>query len=234
MISKQLSHVAIIMDGNGRWALEQDEKRTFGHLHGANNVREIALQASDAGIKTLSLFAFSTENWSRPDSEVSYLMKLPAYFFDRYMQELMDKNIIIKLIGHMERFPESTQKVLKRAIAKSSSNTGMVLNFAMDYGSRDEIVTGIKKYTEEVMNEQRQNSLTVEEFSDYLMTKDYDDVDLLIRTSGEKRLSNYLLWQSAYAEIIFVDKPWPEFMRQDLLDCIKEYEQRERRFGGLL
>lgn len=228
-----MSHVAIIMDGNGRWAKKKNEKRTFGHFHGTNNVRDIAIAANDFEIKTLTLYAFSTENWKRPLEEIDYLMKLPAYFFDKFMEELMEKNIQIRLIGHLDKFPKETQRVLKRAIDLSKDNTGMVLNFAMDYGSQDEIVSAVIKYTQEVLEEKRENNLTVDEFSNYLMTAEFGNVDLMIRTSGEIRLSNFLLWQSAYAELIFVEKAWPEFTPEDFSRCVKEYYQRDRRFGGI-
>ncbi|NLC41265.1 MAG: isoprenyl transferase [Erysipelothrix sp.] len=232
-MDSHLSHVAIIMDGNGRWAKNQNKDRSFGHLHGTNNVRNIAIAAEASGISTLTLYAFSTENWQRSANEINYLMKLPAIFFDRYMKELMDKNIKINLIGHLEHFPEDTKKVLLRAIEQSKDNTGMVLNFAMDYGAQDEIVHAIKDYTEEVISGARPNDLDVEGFSKYLMTSEFGDVDLMIRTSGEMRLSNFLLWQSAYAELMFVEKAWPDFTPEDFKKCVEEYYQRDRRFGGV-
>lgn len=221
------------MDGNGRWASKQNKKRSAGHLSGTDNVRNIAIAANKHGIKVLTLYAFSTENWKRPLEEVNYLMKLPALFFDKYMQQLMDENIKIQTIGHLSRFPETTHKVLQRAINKTAQNTGMILNFAMDYGSQDEIVEGIKLYTSEVLKGQRENDLDVSQFSNYLMTKHLGDVDLLIRTSGEVRLSNFLLWQCAYAEMMFVPQAWPEFTPEDFDECIDAYLHRERRFGGL-
>ena len=227
-----LNHVAIIMDGNGRWAKSQNKKRTFGHYHGANNVRDIALHANELGIKVLTLYAFSTENWKRPLEEVEYLMKLPAVFFDRFMDELMQNQIKVECIGHFHRLAPQTRKVLQRAIEQSKNNTKMKLVFAMDYGSRDELVEAMKKYAEDVKNGM-ENNLVEADVAKYLMTSDYGDVDLLIRTSNEKRISNFLLWQIAYAELIFVDKPWPLFTSQDLDTCILEYTQRDRRFGGL-
>ncbi|NLC05702.1 MAG: isoprenyl transferase [Erysipelothrix sp.] len=232
-MEKSLSHVAIIMDGNGRWAKKQNKDRSFGHYQGTNNVRNIAIAAEAMGISVLTLYAFSTENWKRSAEEVNYLMKLPAQFFDAYMKELMEKNIRINLIGHFDRFPIDTQRVLKRAIERSKDNTGMVLNFAMDYGSRDEIVNAIKDYTADVIDNKRANDLSVNEFSDYLMTSEFGDVDLMIRTSGEVRLSNFLLWQMAYAEMIFVETHWPDFTPNDFKECVKQYYDRDRRFGGV-
>ncbi len=220
------------MDGNGRWAKSQNEKRTFGHYHGANNVRDIALHANQLGVKVLTLYAFSTENWKRPLEEVEYLMKLPAVFFDRFMDELMQNQIKVECIGHFHRLAPQTRKVLERAIDKSKNNTKMRLVFAMDYGSRDELVVAMRKYAEDV-KQGKENNLVEEEVAHYLMTREYPDVDLLIRTSNEKRISNFLLWQIAYAELIFVDKPWPLFKPQDFDKCIEEFYQRDRRFGGL-
>lgn len=227
-----LNHVAIIMDGNGRWAKSQNKKRTFGHYHGANNVRDIALHANNLGVKVLTLYAFSTENWKRPLEEVDYLMKLPAIFFDRFMDELMQNQIKVECIGHFHRLAPQTRKVLERAIEKSKNNTKMKLVFAMDYGSRDEIVEAMKKYAAEV-SQGRENNLVEKEVEQYLMTHDYGDVDLLIRTSNEKRISNFLLWQIAYAELIFTQTPWPLFTPQEFDKCIEEYHSRDRRFGGL-
>lgn len=231
-MSNQLNHVAIIMDGNGRWAQKQKQKRTFGHFHGAQNVRDIALAAQDLGIQTLTLYAFSTENWKRPLQEIDYLMKLPAYFFDKFMKELMDRQIKIEFIGHFSRLPDNTRKVLQRAIDLSKDNTSMRLCFAMDYGSRDELVHAFRAYADEV-KEGRENNLSEEEVSNYLMTSKLGDVDLMIRTSLDYRLSNFLLWQSAYAELMFVDKAWPVFTPQDLKACVNDYLSRQRRYGGL-
>lgn len=231
-MSQSLNHVAIIMDGNGRWAKKQDQKRTFGHFHGSENVRNIAIAAQDLGIKVLTLFAFSTENWKRPLEEVDYLMKLPGIFFDRFMKELMEREIKIEFIGNFERLPQGTQKVLKRAMDQSKNNTKMRLVFAMDYGARDEITQAFKHYAQEVVDG-RLNDLTESEVDNYLMTKGLGDVDLLIRTSMEYRISNFLLWQIAYAELLFVEKAWPQFTPEDLKVCVDEFHLRQRRFGGL-
>lgn len=231
-MTSELNHVAIIMDGNGRWALNRDQKRTFGHFHGAENVRNVAVSAQELGIKVLTLFAFSTENWKRPLQEVDFIMGLPAYFFDKFMDELMERDIKIEFIGHFERLPKNTAKVLKRALNMSQNNKGMKLVFAMDYGSRDEITQAFKQYASDVLNG-RANDLIEAEVSNYLMTKDLGDVDLLIRTSNEYRISNFLLWQIAYAELIFYEKPWPQFNKDDLIKCIEEFKSRQRRFGDV-
>lgn len=224
-------HVAIIMDGNGRWAQKRNEERTQGHQVGVHVIREIAIAATQLGIEVLTLYAFSTENWLRPQKEVDFLMKLPAFFFDTYMSDIMKYNIKIELIGLQGRIPESTKKVFDRAIEKSSTNTGMTLAIAMDYGGRSEIVEAIKAYTQEVLQQKRNNDLDESEFLKYLQTARYPEVDLLIRTSGEQRISNFLLYQLAYSELMFIDKAWPELTGEDLQHCLNEYASRQRRFG---
>lgn len=223
--------VAIIMDGNGRWAKKIGLPRSAGHKKGADMIREIGLAANELGIKKCILYAFSTENWKRPEDEVGYLCKLPGMFFDRYMKELMANNIRVTFIGELERFPSDTQKVIQKAVQLSQNNTGLNLCLAINYGARREMVLGIQKYAQQVKEQKRENDLTIEEFSDYLFVK--EEVDLMIRTSGEVRLSNFLLWQVAYSEFIFTPVPWPEFDRQCLIDCIKEFNERDRRYGGL-
>ena len=228
-----LNHVAIIMDGNGRWAKEQGKPRTFGHYEGVKNVRRIAIHANDVGVKALTLYAFSTENWKRPLEEVDYLMKLPALFFNKFMKELMEKNIKITMIGEMEGIPQETAKVLQRAIDETANNTGMILNFAMNYGSRREITLAAKKYALDVLNDKAGLDIDEKEFGKYFMTADFPEVDLLIRTSGELRLSNFLLWQIAYTEFMFVDEPWPEFTPERFEYYCNEFLKRDRRFGGI-
>ena len=223
--------VAIIMDGNGRWAKKRGLPRSAGHKKGADMIREIGLAANELGIKKCILYAFSTENWKRPEDEVGYLCKLHGMFFDRYMKELMANNIRVTFIGELERFPSDTQKVIQKAVQLSQNNTGLNLCLAINYGARREMVLGIQKYAQQVKEQKRENNLTIEEFSDYLFVK--EEVDLMIRTSGEVRLSNFLLWQVAYSEFIFTPVPWPEFDRQCLIDCIKEFNERDRRYGGL-
>lgn len=223
--------VAIIMDGNGRWAKAKGLPRTAGHKQGADTIRTVALAANRLGIKKLICYAFSTENWKRPEEEVGYLCKLPGIFFDRYMKELMANNIRVTFAGELERFPKDTQKVINKAVEQSKDNTGLNLCLAINYGSQREMLLGIQKYAQEVKDGVRENDLTIEDFSNYLFVP--EDIDLMIRTSGELRISNFLLWQLAYAELIFTPVAWPDFDEQCLLDCIDEFNQRDRRFGGL-
>lgn len=225
-------HVAIIMDGNGRWAKKQDKQRTFGHLSGSENVRNIALAANKLNIKVLTLYAFSTENWKRPMEEVDYLMKLPEVFFNRFMDELMREGIKIMAIGDLSKFPPNTQRVLLNAIDKTKNNPGLILNFAMNYGGRDEIVRAVNAIASEV----RLGKLDIVDetvFESFLMTSGLPPVDLMIRTSGEQRISNFLLWQLAYSELVFTDVSWPDYREDDLVEALKVFENRNRRFGGL-
>ena len=226
-------HVALIMDGNGRWAKKKNLIRTVGHYQGSENVRELAIAANDLGIEVLTLYAFSTENWKRPADEVDYLMKLPAVFFKKFLKELMEKNIKIATIGQLEAFPDATRNILLDAIDQTKNNTGMVLVFAMNYGGQREIVLAAKQYAEDVKSGKISVDLTEEIFETYLMTKDYPPVDVCIRTGGEQRLSNFLLWQLAYAELVFVPEAWPDFTPQRLREILSDTANRERRFGGI-
>ena len=225
-----LEHVAIIMDGNGRWAKEKGLPRTAGHKRGVETVREIAIYANSLGIKYLTLYAFSTENWKRPENEVNFLMSLPAFFFNSYIKELMENNIKVTMIGEFDRIPLEAKTIFKNAIEQTKNNTGMVLNFAMNYGGRDEIIHACKLYAQDYAKG-IVNDLNEESFKSYLMTKDFPDVDLLIRTSNELRLSNFLLYEVAYSEFVFIDRYWPDFSSKDLDYCINEYNKRNRRFG---
>ncbi len=226
-------HVAIIMDGNGRWAKKQNRERTFGHTIGVENVRNIAIRANDLGIEVLTLYAFSTENWKRPLEEVNFLMKLPEIFFKKFMKELMEKNIRIRMIGEWEHVPQDTRDILERAIRETSVNTGMILNFAFNYGGKREIVLAAQKYAQDVRDNGRALELTEDEFTTYLMSGEYPPVDLMIRTSGEQRISNFLLWEMAYAEMMFLDVAWPEFTTDEFEACIRDFMQRDRRYGGV-
>lgn len=226
-------HVAIIMDGNGRWAKKQGKVRTAGHYQGVENVRNIAIAANDLGVEVLTVFAFSTENWKRPEEEVSYLMKLPSVFFKRFLKELMEKNIRITMIGEMDQIPKETAKVLQAAIDDTKANTGMILNFAMNYGGRREIVLAAQAYARDVRDGKASDTISDEQFGQYLMGAQFPPLDLLIRTSGEYRISNFLLWEIAYAEMIFVDEAWPEFTPELLKQCLDQFKQRDRRFGGV-
>ncbi|MBQ9825118.1 MAG: isoprenyl transferase [Solobacterium sp.] len=231
---KECRHVAIIMDGNGRWAKAKGLPRTAGHKVGADNVRTIAIAANELGVKYLTLYAFSTENWKRSNDEVSYLMKLPAYLFKMYMKEFLERGFRIRLIGDLSALPEATRNVLLEAADESKDNIGLSLIIAINYGSRDEIRRGVVKIAEKVKNgELNPQDIEEETISESLDTADFPDVDLLIRTSGELRISNYLLWQIAYAELEFVPESWPEFTPEVLARCLEEYSHRDRRFGGV-
>ena len=230
---KECRHVAIIMDGNGRWAKAQGKPRTAGHLVGSDNVRTIAIAADQMGIEYLTLYAFSTEHWKRSKDEVSYIMNLPAIFFKKYMKEFLDRGFRMNILGELDALPSSTRKVLEEAMEESKNNTGLNLNICMNYGSQREILLAAKKYAKDVQEGKADLSLDEEGFEKYLMTGGFPPVDLLIRTSGEQRISNYLLWQIAYAELEFVDESWPEFTPDVLKRCLDEFGHRDRRFGGV-
>ena len=221
-------HIAIIMDGNGRWATKQKKDRSFGHYYGSENVREIALTALDLGVEVLTLYAFSTENWKRPEEEISYLMKLPAIFFNKFLKELNEKGIRIMTIGDLSKIPDKTRLVIEDAVEKTKGNTKLVLNFALNYGSRDEIVRAMNAIIEAELE-----SVSEDILESYLDTAALPSVDLLIRTGGDHRLSNYLLWQVAYAEFVFLDEEWPLFNRELFTKCVEDFSLRNRRFGGL-
>ena len=233
-LKKIPTHVAIIMDGNGRWAKKRNMPRVKGHYEGMQTVKKITKYASKLGIQYLTLYAFSTENWARPKEEVSYLMDLPEKMFTSFMPELMENNVKVEVIGVVEKLPESTRKAVEDAIEQTKNNTGLKLIFALNYGSKDEIVTAVKRIAQGAAN----NEYKVEEIdeqliSDNLFTKDTPDPDLLIRTSGEQRISNFLLWQIAYSEFIFTKVAWPDFVEEEFYKALLEYQSRDRRFGGL-
>ena len=230
---KECRHVAIIMDGNGRWAKAQGKPRTTGHLVGSDNVRTIAIAADEMGIEYLTLYAFSTENWKRSNDEVNYIMNLPAVFFRKYMKEFLDRGFRMNILGELDALPSSTRKVLEDAMEESRNNTGLNLNICMNYGSQREILLAAKKYAKDVLEGKVDLNLDEEGFEQYLMTDGFPPVDLLIRTSGEQRISNYLLWQIAYAELEFVQESWPEFTPDVLKRCLDEFTHRDRRFGGV-
>ena len=223
--------IAIIMDGNGRWAKKRGLPRTAGHKKGADTIRTVALEANRLGVEKLILYAFSTENWKRPEDEVSYLCKLPGLFFNKYIKELMDKDIRVTFAGELNRFPADTQEVINKAVKMTEQNHGLELCIAINYGSRREILLAAQKYAQDVKDGVRENDITEAEFSQYLFVP--EDIDLMIRTSGEQRISNYLLWQIAYSEFIFTPVAWPDFDEKALQDCIEEFNHRDRRFGGL-
>lgn len=223
--------IAIIMDGNGRWAKKRGLPRTAGHKKGADTIRTVALEANRLGVQKLILYAFSTENWKRPEDEVSYLCKLPGLFFNKYIKELMENNIQVTFAGELDRFPQDTQEVIQKAVSMTEKNTGLELCIAINYGSRRELLLAVQQYAKDVQEGKRENNITEEEFQQYLFVP--EDIDLMIRTSGEQRISNYLLWQIAYSEFIFTPVAWPDFDEKALNDCIEEFNHRDRRFGGL-
>lgn len=204
-------HVAIIMDGNGRWAKKQNKPRSYGHLIGTDNVRNIAIKADELGVKVLTLYAFSTENWKRPKDEIDYLMSLPAVFIDKFLKELMERNIRIETIGDISALPVNTLNVIRRAMEKTGSNDGMVLVLALNYGGRSDIVQAVN----EVIKAGNVTSISEQDISENISTRNYPDVDLMIRTSLDYRISNFLLWQLSYSELVFVDCYWPEFDEKD-------------------
>ena len=226
-------HIAIIMDGNGRWAKKQGLPRTAGHKRGAENIREIAIACSNLGVKAMTVYAFSTENWKRPTTEIDYLCKLPKLFFNRYLAELIKNNIRVVSLGEIEKFPKDTQDVIRSAVAKTAHNTGMYLCLAVNYGSQREIVLAAERYAQDKLSNPNLPELDEASFSNYLMTAHLPVVDLMIRTSGELRISNFLLWQIAYAELIFTETAWPDFDEAELHKAIEEFNKRDRRFGGL-
>jgi len=226
------NHIAIIMDGNGRWARRRGLPRTAGHRAGINKIKKMIKVADDLGVKILTLFAFSTENWNRPKREVDMLMRSLENFLDKEVADLNKNNIRLQVIGRDEPIPKKLLEKLKNAQETTKNNTGITVNLAFNYGARSEIVDAAKKIADEV-SQRRYNldQLNENSFSEFLYTAGLADPDLLIRTSGEMRISNFLLWQLSYAELYFTKKFWPDFDKKDLQDAIAEYESRDRRFG---
>ncbi len=227
-------HVAIILDGNGRWAKSKGMPRTYGHVMGARNLEQICEDAWDIGIKYLTVYLFSTENWKRSQDEVTALMQLFHRYLKTSIKRARDNNMRVRVLGDPSAFDEEMQKSLRELVESSKDNTGLNFNLALNYGSRDEIrraVTKIAKACE--AGEMRAEDITEETISDHLDTAGMPDPDLLIRTSGELRLSNYLMWQLAYSEFYFTDIPWPAFKKKDLLEAIEKYNNRDRRYGGV-
>jgi undecaprenyl diphosphate synthase len=227
-------HIAIIMDGNGRWAKKRSLPRVAGHHEGMKVVRKITRLANSIGVKTLTLYAFSTENWKRPKIEVDFLMKLPEEFLGTFLPELVEENVRVTMMGNPDRLPAHTLRAVEKARDETKENTGLVLNFALNYGSRTEILDAVKQVLNDVENGKlNKDALTEENFSSYLMTADLADPDLLIRTSGEIRLSNFMLWQLAYTEFWFTDVLWPDFSEEHFIEAIEAYQGRQRRYGGV-
>ncbi|MBF8808189.1 MAG: isoprenyl transferase [Enterococcus lacertideformus] len=231
-------HVAIIMDGNGRWAQNRRLPRVAGHKEGMDTVKKVTKKASSLGVKVLTLYAFSTENWKRQKDEVRFLMQLPVDFFDTFVPELIRENVKVHVMGYEELLPEHTQDAVRRAIEQTKNNTGMILNFALNYGSRAEIVTAVKAIAEEIKEEKTTvDAINDTLIDDNLMTgflpTDLRDPELVIRTSGEERISNFLLWQLAYSELYFTKALWPDFDGEHLEEAMASFQNRDRRFGGV-
>jgi undecaprenyl diphosphate synthase len=231
-LQKTPKHVAIIMDGNGRWAKGKGMNRIFGHRNALTAVRECVKAASQVNVKAITLYAFSTENWNRPKLEVDALMSLLINSLKKELPEFMNQGVQVNSIGCLDSLPNKAQKVLKDVILETKNNKEIVLTFALSYGAREEIVNAIKNISKKVVNKEL-NLEKIDEntINNHLYTFNLPDVDLMIRTSGEQRISNFLLWQMAYAELYFTDVLWPDFRQEHFYDAIIEYQNRERRFG---
>lgn len=228
------AHIAIIMDGNGRWAKKRALPRVAGHREAMKNIRKITKAANKIGVKAITLYAFSTENWKRPRKEVEFLMRLPEEFLGSFLPELMDLNIRVEMIGEADALPRYTQLAVQKAMDQTKNNTGMILNFALNYGSRKELSLAMQRIAKEVQDgDLNIEDITEDKIASELMTSNLPDPDLLIRTSGEFRLSNFMLWQLAYTEFWFTDILWPDFDEHAFFDAINDYQKRDRRFGGL-
>lgn len=228
-------HVAIIMDGNGRWAKKHNLLRNLGHREGIERVKEIIGAAQELGIKILTIFVFSTENWNRPKQEIDMLMNYLSRFLKTGIKDLNKRDIRLNVLGRDDRIPAHLRKRLIDVVKQTSKNSSFTLNLALDYGGRYEIVNAIKSIVEKARKAKSFSTETINEeyFSEHLYTKDMPEPDLLIRTSGEQRLSNFMLWQVSYTELYFPEKLWPDFRKKDLEEAIEEFSQRRRRFGAI-
>lgn len=223
-------HVAIILDGNGRWATKRNRPRTFGHKNGADNVVDIALYAKDRGVKYLTLYAFSTENWKRPEKEVSYLMKLLFKFIETKMNLLMENNVKLNILGDISKLPEFARKACIEAMEKTKDHDGLYLNMALNYGGRADVVKAVKDIVKEGIDP---NDIDEKTISDHLYTKGMPDPDLMIRTGGDYRISNFLIYQLAYTELYFTKVLWPDFTKDEFDLALEDFTKRDRRYGGL-
>ncbi len=229
---KKLQHVAIIMDGNGRWAQLRGKDRTYGHIKGARVAKKIITHASDVGLKNLTLYAFSSENWLRPKTEVSFLMRLLGRYLLKESANLHKKNIRFDVIGEVSKLPHAIQKAIVQTENLTKNNTGLHLSFAISYGSRQEIVTAVKALASKIVSGHLNvDQITEKSITDHLMTAHTPDPDLIIRTSGESRLSNFLMWQASYSELSFCPLLWPDYTINDFSAALQHYLGRERRFG---
>lgn len=230
-------HIAIVMDGNGRWAQRRGHARVFGHIRGASRIKAIVREADRLGVRALTLYAFSTENWTRPGEELGVLWKLLKKYLQSEVEELHRKNVKLCVIGEVERLSKDIRAVLDPAVERLSKNTGLCLTFGISYGGRRELARACRLFAEDCKSGKRQpEEMSEELMSEYLWTESMGklaEVDLVIRTSGEKRISNFLLWQAAYAEFVFTSVCWPDFEPRHLREAIEEYLGRDRRFGGV-
>ena len=234
-LKKPIHHVAFIMDGNGRWAKKRLLPRTAGHKEGCKRIIEIIRSCLKFKIEASSLYAFSTENWNRPKDEINFLFKYLKVFFDDYIDEFIEKGVQVRVSGDITRLPLATQETVKKAIELTKECKNHIFNICLNYGSRPEIIRAVKNIAMDV----KQEKIKIEEIDDtlfkqYLYTKDLPEIDLLIRTSGEQRLSNFLLYQLAYSEFIFTKTYWPDFKEKEFIECLKEFESRDRRFGKII
>lgn len=228
------SHLAIILDGNGRWANQRMMPRNMGHRRGAINLKDIVLKCDEIGIKYLTVYCFSTENWSRPKEEVDYLMQTPVKYYKKYKNKIADANIRVKVIGRKDRFSSKVLDVINDIENLTKDKTGITLALCIDYGAQDEIINATKKIAQKVKNNELNiDDININEFESNLFTADFPPLDLMIRTSGEIRISNFLLWQIAYSELYFTDVYWPDFNEEELYKALTSFQSRNRRFGGL-
>lgn len=233
-MNKIPQHIAIIMDGNGRWAKKRKLPRSVGHKAGVETIRKIVKESKRLGIKYLTLYAFSTENWKRPKEEVGALMQLLVAYLKKEVEELHKNGVKIKVLGDVSKFPEECEIELNKAMEKTKNNTDINLNLALNYGGRDEIVRAMSLIVEDLENNKiKKEDICEGLISNYIYTKGMPDPDLIIRPSGEQRLSNFLLWQCAYSEFWYSDIAWPDFKEEDLQKAILDYQNRDRRFGGV-
>lgn len=231
---KPIDHIAFIMDGNGRWAQARKMPRSFGHREGVKRIQDTVNLCKEFNIKVMTLFCFSTENWKRDKEEIDQLFKMFDDFFSKELPELHKNNIQIRIMGEMDRLPKSTQQYAQNAINTTKDNDGIILNICLNYGGRDEIVDACKKIASKV----KEGLLKIEDiteniFEDHMMSHGLPPVDVMVRTSGEQRISNFVLWELAYAELIFIKEPWPDFKREQFLRVLEEFTKRDRRFGGV-
>ena len=227
-------HIGVIMDGNGRWAKKRGLPRSAGHKAGAESLKKIVTEANNMGVKYITVYAFSTENWKRPKAEVDYLMNLLMDYLINAETTLAGENVRIRAIGSRKELSEEMQEQIKKTEKLTSDRTGIVMNIALNYGGREELINAVKQLCKRAAaGELDPDELSEKDIDDSLYTAGQPEVDLLIRTSGEQRLSNFMLWQVSYAEMVFVNKLWPDFKPDDLLECIRIYQGRGRRFGGI-